>query len=271
MECPKDIFNIKLLLTLYLLSICCLSISETAFAGPEGREWKISTSLNYEVGKYGTEVTTETFYLPVTLKRYFEKWDLALTIPFVKQKGSSLVTVIDGTTRKKGSKTGSTYVSENSGIGDITLKSGYYLLEEKPFNLTLAGKIKFPTANSSNGLGSGKSDGTVGLEFGKIISPPWTIFLDTYYTFIGSPAGANYNNRISFDIGLSNQITPALSGSIFYEEASSLTNGTPDSRDIILNIEKKISSDTRIFGGIAIGLSESSSDYGISTGFGYYF
>ena len=259
----------KLLLVLPLTWVLSQWIAFSAFAESKESDWKLSASTTYETSKYGTDTQTDTVYLPVTLKHYFDREDISLTIPYISQKSSGLVSVVDGKIFKTRQKTGPTAVTTNSGLGDIILKGSFYLLQEQqkqPFDLFLIGKIKFPTADEKKGLGTGEYDETIGLEFGKPILPEWTIFVDAYYTFIGSPSGTTLENRFSFDTGLADQITQLLTASIFYEESTPLISGNPNLKNIIVNLEYKVTRGIKVFAGGSIGLSASSPDYGVTAG-----
>jgi len=256
----------KLLLVLPLAWVLSQRIVFSAFAESD---WKLSVSTTYETSKYGADTQTETVYLPVTLKRYFDMGDISLTIPYISQKSSGLVSVVDGTTFKIRKKTGPTVVTTNSGLGDIILKGSFYLLQEQQkqsFDLFLIGKIKFPTADENKSLGTGEYDETVGLEFGKLILPEWSVFVDAYYTFIGSPSGTILENRFSFDVGLADQLTQLLTASIFYEESTPLINGDPNLKNIMVNLEYEVTRGMRVFAGGSVGLTDSSPDYGITAG-----
>lgn len=254
---------------LLIVSLTLTFSQWVAFTTFAGTDWKISASANYETGKYGTDTNTEILYLPLTVKRYFEIGDVSLTIPYLSMKSSSVVSIVDDTVFQIKQRAGTTIVTTNSGLGDIILKGSLYLLQEQqkqPIDLSLVGKIKFPTADDKKGLGTGKYDETVGLEFSKLMLADLTLLADAYYTFIGSPPGTGIKNRFSFDTGLVDQINKSISASILYEESTPLTSGTPDLRDVMATLEYKVTSELRVFAGGSIGLTGSSPDYGLTVG-----
>jgi hypothetical protein len=243
--------------------LCAALLSEDALAG--SREWKISASANYETGKYGTDSRSETWYLPVTLKRYFLEGDVSLTIPYVQTSGSG-VTTIDGNVFQI---SGGGPPVTNSGIGDIVLRGSYYLLSEGkgvPFDLSLTGKLKVPTADDSKGLGTGEFDIGAGLEFAKTLPDGFTGYLDIYYTAIGDPPGFELEDRVSFDIGFSRALGPMWTVSAFYEESTPLLKSNPHLRDFLVSFDFKANSRTRVFFGATLGLTNASPDYGLSAG-----
>lgn len=243
--------------------LCASLLSEDAFAG--AKEWKISASANYETGDYGTDSRSETWYMPVTIKRYFLVGEISMTIPYVQTSGAG-VTTIDGNVFQI--STGGPQVT-NSGFGDIVLRGSYYLLSEGksvPFDLNLTGKLKVPTADDSKGLGTGEFDTGVGLEFAKTLPDGFTGYLDIYYTAIGDPPGVELEDRVSFDIGFSRALAPRWTVSAFYEESTPLLKSNPHLRDFLVSFDFKANSRTRAFFGATLGLSDASPDYGLSAG-----
>jgi hypothetical protein len=255
--------------------------SSAAPVAAQTKSWKVSESVTYERGDFGTGTETTTVYIPTVLKRYFEKGDVSLVVPYIHIEGSGAVVTVDGVPQrtKKNPKansggpgtgsTGSTATVSNGGIGDVLLKGSYYLLEEtaQPLDLSLVGKIKFPTASHSRNLGTGKFDEGFGAEASKQILKDWTLFSDAYYTILGTPAGADtFRNQFAFDIGAGYQIISPLNLSLFFEQKTAIVAGTSAPRDVNLNAEYQLTHDFRLFGTALAGLSDGSSDYGLTAG-----
>lgn len=252
---------------LFSVSAVCIVLA-TSIGIAEAKEWKISASANYETGKYGTDTTTDTLYLPVTLKRYFlDRGDISLTVPYISQTSSPEVINIGGTPSRIRQAPGPAVTS--SGLGDIILRGSYYLLtedKETPFDLNFAGKIKIPTADDSRGLGTGEFDAGFGLEFAKSISSGFMGYFDIYYTAIGDPPGLDLDDRIVFDAGISRKLDPFWTLSAFYEESTPLIKSDPNLRDVLVSFEYKASERARVFFGATLGLTDTSPDYGLSAG-----
>jgi hypothetical protein len=237
----------------------------------QAEDWKVSGSFNYDTGDYGTGTDTTTIYMPLTLTRYLSRGDVSFTVPYIYQESSSLVTTIAGKPNKirQQTATTTTTTTSNDGIGDLILKGHYYLLEESrkhPLDLSLMGKIKFPTADDSKGLGTGEFDETFGVEVSKRLNDKWTLFSDLAYTFIGNPPGTSLDNQIMWDIGAGYQFLPELNGTIFYEYRNALTDSGTDPHEIYTNLEYKITKTVKVFGGLLFGLSDGSPDIGFSLG-----
>lgn len=253
--------------SLALFALFCICPAPwQAFA--EVGDWKVSSSLNYETGEYGTGSTSETWYVPVTVKRYFPEGDVSVTVPYVQTSGTG-VTTIDGNVVPIGTPG---VPETNSGLGDLVLRGSYYLLsegDEAPFDLNLTGKIKLPTADESRGLGTGEFDAGAGLEFARSLTGGFTGYFDVYYTAIGDPPGLELEDRVSFDLGLSTPLAPKWTVSAFYEESTPLVKTNSHLRDILVSFEFRADRRTRAFFGAVLGLNEASPDYGLSAGVSY--
>ena len=129
----------------------------------------------------------------------------------------------------------------------------------QPLNLSLVGKIKFPTASHSRNLGTGKFDEGFGAEASKEILKDWTLFTDAYYTILGTPAGADtFRNQFAFDVGAGYQIISPLNLSLFFEQRTAIVAGTSAPRNVNLNAEYQLTHDFRLFGTALAGLSDGS-------------
>ncbi len=241
--------------------------TETPSTETAQKDWKFSAAISYDSGDFGTDATTNTVYIPFTLKRYFSAGDLAVTIPYIYQESGRNISALSGRPFQTSKSNSGTRSSE--GIGDVLVKGSYYLLTEStttPFNLSPVAKIKLPTADKDEGLGTGEWDETLGLETSKTLNTEWSLHLDLYYTFIGDPKGIDLNNQFSFDVGGLYQFTEDTAVGLFYEEQTNLVSGRPNPRDLDFTINHKIDQDYEVFGDLMIGLSKGSPAVGVTAG-----
>jgi len=242
--------------------------SPTAASGAEARDWKVSASVNYETGAYGSSATTETWYLPLTVKKMLADGSfISVTVPYVSQRGDASVAAVDGSVFQINQSTGP--VATNSGLGDIVLRGGYRLMAESkqvPADLTLTGKLKLPTADETKGLGTGELDAGFGFELAKSLPSGFTGYIDLYYTATGDPPGLDLEDRVFFDIGFSRALQPGWTVCAFYEESNALVKGATRIRNLTANLEYKVDAGTRMFFGGTAGLTETSPDYGLAIG-----
>ena len=261
-----------------LLALLCLSAAAGVRAGQQPEtarkaDWKFSSSVNYDTGKYGTPDRIRSVYIPFTLKRYFADADLSVTVPYLRQSSAGQVTWVGGKPVRVSRGTGAASASEESGLGDIILRGTYALKRDGPksFGLGLAGRLKLPTADEDKGLGTGELDEGVGFEFSKELDPSWTLLADGYFTIIGDPEGVNFYNQISLDIGFYRMLGNNLGLTVLYESQSAMVEGNSDPRSLSGSLSYRARGGVQFSGGLTLGLSEGSPDIGLSAGFNYKF
>ena len=246
--------------------------------------WQVGASAFYTSGKYGTDVRTDTLYVPSSLRRYFDHGDLTLVIPYVTVTSNCGVTLVSGQPlptgglcsqrTPNGSGTLPSRVTQ-SGLGDVLLIGRYYLhIEQEPGvlpSILLSARIKAPTADRNKGLGTGEWDEGIGLGLIKLITTKFIAFGDIGYTFIGNPPGANLQNQWSYDLGLGYYFLPTVLGSIYYEEASALVSSFQNPRDIFMAASWFVTRDLWLNAGFIKGVSSGAPQYGGNVGVIYRF
>lgn len=255
---------------------------------PPDYHWQVGVTPTYTSGTYGTDSRTNIFYLPFSVKRLFPNGDITLVIPYVQIEGTGAVRLVDGVgTRTSSSQGGGSgtgkgrkvaeippaTASSSSGLGDVVLRGRYYLVEETssvPL-IALTARVKMPTASADAGLGTGKFDEGLGVEFSKKLSERWRGFLDGGYTFIGDPEGVNFRNRWWYDIGAGYDVNQKWNLSLYYEEYRAVVTTVNDARDLFFTALFKPTSDLRGSGSLLVGLSNGAPNYGLTAGLSYRF
>jgi outer membrane putative beta-barrel porin/alpha-amylase len=240
--------------------------------------WRVGGSAFYTSGKYGTDVRTDTLYVPTSLRRLFTNGDLTLVIPYVSVTSNCGVTIVNGVPLRTGGLCPTTTspagtfparVTE-SGLGDLLLIGRYYLYTEQADGLLpsimVSGRIKAPTADRDRGLGTGAWDEGVGLGLTKMLTSKLIGFTDVGYTFIGKPEGANLQDQWSYDLGLGYYVLPTVLVSLYYEEARAVVPTLANPQDVFLATSWRVTNDFRVNAGIEKGLSNGAPDYGASVG-----
>lgn len=278
------------------------------------RNWQISFTPSYSHGNFGTNTTSEFIYAPFSIRRLFSKGDISLVIPSVTAITDGRTTVVGNTAfrvddnsgsggggggggsddncRKDNSGSGNnndvpcgttTRIAgqkvTTTGIGDVILRGRYYIVEELDHVplIALTARLKFPTANASQGLGTGEFDHGYGVEVSKLIGQSWLVFFDGGYNFIGDPDRADgsgtlgLRNQYWYDVGTGYYVTKDLLTSVYFEEYRALRPGLPNARDIFFSTNYRLSAAWRLNGGVAVGLSNGAPDYVVSIGTSYRF
>lgn len=255
-------------------------------------QWRVSTTVNYSSGSYGTNSRTNILYAPVTVRRMFRDGDVSLTIPLVSISGTGSVRLVGGTPTRTsttasptgsvaavsggGKRPGSSPLSSSttdSGLGDMLLRGRYYLVEESTILplVAITGRIKLPTADADRGLGTGEFDEGVGMELTKSLGAQWLAYLDGGYNIIGDAPGTNFNNQWWYDVGIGYDVTDNLHMSVFYEEYRALVNTVSNARDLLALTNYIVSDAVHLTGSLLIGLSNGAPDYGIGVGVRFRF
>ncbi|HET7662997.1 MAG TPA: transporter [Rhodanobacteraceae bacterium] len=183
----------------------------------------VSTGVNYSSGKYGTDTTTDIWYVPLSFGYNTGKWRFKVTVPYIRISGNG--NVVPGVGRvdnrnplglghgrgllapgNGGSGTGTTQTgsSSASGLGDVVAQASYNLFYDKSsrFGMDLGAKVKFGTADENKGLGTGQNDYGLNLDAYKGIGN-WTLFGGVGYMTYGSSQYIQLDNGANANIGVS--------------------------------------------------------------------
>ena len=224
--------------------------------------WQTGLSFSYLTGDYGQDNDTDIYYTAVTVKRYLERGDVTLTVPYLDISA-------DGATFVGGEVEPVDGGDSGSGLGDIILKGRYYAIEQDgliPY-IDLVGSIKLPTADEDKGLGTGKTDFTCMVEFARRLeNNNWIALGELGYTFVGDPAGYDANNRWLYSVGLAYELDPKTTLSGYLDGRTAIFEGNEDPFSILFIGEYKFRPDLRFDTLLEIGLNDGAPDFGITVG-----
>jgi hypothetical protein len=249
----------------------------------EDPHWQVGPSFYYSSGNYGTGSRTTMTALPISIRRLFADGDLTLVVmPYLSITSDCSVTLVGGVPNRTGGSCGTRPDPKNpgkstklrdtrttqQGIGDTMLRGRYYLLDDQGLVPTLAvtAKIKIPTANRAQGLGTGEFDEGLGLELSKQFTRTWIGFADVGYTNLGDPPGLNLRNQWNYDVGGGYYFTKELMASLFYEEWTAVIPELQNPRDLLAAINYVASPAFRLNASLARGLSSGAPDWAFSAG-----
>ncbi|HKY22018.1 MAG TPA: transporter [Vicinamibacterales bacterium] len=260
--------------------------------------WQVGTAPSFSTGKYGTDERTEIVYTPIIARRLFDSGDLTLVFPFLCITGTGNVTVVNGspvrTEQTNGRTTGAptdrsrtierttragtapatatatpARETTNCGLGDVVVRGRYFLIDERGWIPTIAirAHLKTPTASAAHGLGTGRPDEGIGVEVSRTVGRGLVAMVDGGYTNIGKPAGADFRNSWSYDVGIGQDLANGVVNlSVFFEAYSSIVRGFTSSRDILAAVALRSASGWRFQVAAEVGLSDGAPDRGITFG-----
>jgi hypothetical protein len=218
---------------------------------------------HYSSGKYGTPDTTEISYVPLTATAELGRWSLQGSIPYLRISGpAGFIQGPDGPIQTAGG------VSE--GLGDILARGSYFLPAQTywmPFS-EFIGRVKFPTASRSAGLGTGEFDVGFETELSWAVDR-FTPFVSGGYRYLGSPPGTELRNVWLGSVGgLYRVLDPLNVGLLLdYREAASASSGKR--LELVPFASWKLSASWSVDTYVSAGLASGSPDVGVGVQIGY--
>lgn len=237
--------------------------------------YNFTTGAEYTSGDYGTNVTTDTWYVPFIFGYTGNDYALSVTVPFISVSGSTEVTGVSsssmpgkGGVKASSSTSTTTDTRTDSGLGDVILKGSYQLQTETPQRpwLGITGKIKLGTASRKDNLGTGETDYAVQLDVAR---GPLDGFVG--YQLIGDTSTVNYDDIFYGAIGYSMPINPQwrMRAEFYAEQAAA--SGADPVQEVTVAFLKPLSKTQSLKLYVLTGLTDSSPDWGagamVSTAF----
>ncbi|WP_026841872.1 transporter [Citrifermentans bremense] len=280
----------RIMFCVLMQALCLLTPGGVRAEGP-----LVSTGVGFEFasGSYGLGTKTDSVYIPFTLAVYpSDRLGFMLEIPYVYQSSSAVNTgvllgpgggqmtgmrkevaampgsvgTMPGTGGGSGGGTSSvSTVSHKSrqGVGDLTLKGGYVLVQEGEFVPRVRPYlfVKVPTADRDQMLGTGEFDEGFAVEFSKQFGN-WYSFAEGGYTFQGSSPVLALKDYFSFNAGTGYQIGERFLPMLIVKASSAPIAGASDLVDLRLKLKYLAGVRTGVEGYVAKGVTRSTPDYG---------
>jgi hypothetical protein len=272
-----------------------LGVPAAHAATTDSSQFSLSAGADYSSGKYGTATTTDIWSVPVTAAYQTDRWTFKLVVPYINITGAS--DVIPGIGKVKngnplcrgvgrlvgglvhacggGASTGAAATTTSgsaSGLGDITASAGYELFAsaDHTFGLDLTGKVKFGTADTDKGLGTGQNDYGLSLDTYKV-SGAWTAFGGAGWMKYGSSQYIQLKNGFNANIGADYKLSPGNSvGAYYYYREKIAVSGAAQS-ELTAYWNHKFNDSLRLQGYVLGGTTDGSPDWGAGASMKYSF
>jgi len=238
------------------------SISLLPFNTHAEGTFSLTSGVDYSSGKYGQLVSTDITYIPFIAKYESGNSTLKLTVPWVEITGPG--DVVGGNSPIVLSSSNRPTTSE-SGLGDIVLTGTQTIAqfgENRPLLLEATCKVKFGTASSSKGLGTGENDYTLELDAYKPINKAVTLFGDVGYKKLGDPSGINLNNVWYSSAGFAYKFNYASSAGMMADIRQATLNTSQPLRELTVFLTHKFNATYKLQSYITSGNTDASSDLG---------
>ena len=214
------------------------SASAGTGAEPSEDASNFTAKVGYDrtTGKYGQSTNSVTSIGSLTFIYDAGDYSFDLALPYVKQSGPGRLVAIAGR-----SPTVIIGPDQNaSGQGDITASATRYLLTEEDHgvDLDVGAIVKFATASSSKGLGSGKNDLSLQSVLARSVGP-FNFALTLGYSFVGKPPDQGFKNALYSSVDGSFRFNKELSIGMTYSDGGAVVTGLPASRDVTFYVNFK--------------------------------
>lgn len=251
-SCPALARLLKLLFV--LLPWACVALGADTLS--------VGLGVDYSTGDYGESMATDILFIPAFLKWEKDPWTLKLSVSQVRMRGPGRV-VLNGE-KPITADEGTRAVTTQSGMGDTVLAIGRTLWAGAGgrAGLDVTGKVKFPTADESKGLGTGKFDsGLLADLYGSLGKS--ALFAGVGHRWMGDPPGVHYRNVWSGNAGFSHRFGDGTSAGLMYDYRQSVYSTSPAASEITPFVAVKFGGSYKLQWYGTLGLSESSADRGM--------
>lgn len=250
--------------------------------------FSVGVGANYRVGNYGTGVRTEIWSAPFAASYQTRRWTVAVSVPYLRVYGAGNVVPGTGPVDKRNplgrdlgdllgggsaTPTGSTTTRTSAaGLGDVVASAGYTLVAnaDRSFGLALTGKIKFATANVSQGLGTGRNDYGLSLDSYKTLGR-WTPFGGIGWTDYGSSRTIRLKHAASANAGLDYRIESRDNVGVAYAVRQPIVAGGAAQSELTAYWAHRFGDKLRLQGEALGGTTRGSPDWGVGTSISYTF
>lgn len=212
-----------------------------------------AVGLDYSSGDYGTGTTSEIWYVPVVAKYETGPMIYKVTVPWLRITNPEVGP--DGDPLPGGCR------DVESGMGDTVASVDYALLDgsEGGLLLDLIGKVKFPTADEDQCLGTGKTDYTAQVDVAKAFGRV-TGFATLGWKKFGDPAGTDFDDPIFATLGFALPVAPRTSAGVSYDWREKVVSTGSQIQELTLFLTHRLNHEWKIQLYAVKGFSDASPD-----------
>ena len=217
-----------------LLAACALACAPTWLSAAPPSDKDSESDLNvkfgydHTAGKYDQRRDSTLSTSSVTATYDAGDYAFDIMVPYLRESGPGRVLFLPG--HRPVILIGPDRTAR--GMGDVTGGVTRYLLDQEThgLDLDLEALVKFGTASSTKGLGTGKNDLAVQAAFGRSLGDLEGT-LTTGYTLVGKAAGFDLQNSFYGSFDLSYKVAAPVRIGATYSAGQSAAKGTSGSRD----------------------------------------
>lgn len=255
--------------------------------------WKYSSGFDYSRGDYGGDpVDTKISAVPFTVSYKTTNWTFKGSTSWLEIEGDGRVIgggdggIVLGNEERGnannngrgngnsgGNSSGNTgedpvetqpVSSTESGMGDVWLSATYAVppLPSELGYLDLTGKIKLPTADEEDGLGTGETDYTLQADYFKPLGK-FTPYATLAYKIKGDPSGVDLKNVFYTSVGSGYRVSEDANVGLSLDFQQAATTYGDDSLELFGYWTQKLNSQWSATVYAYLGLADGSPDQGL--------
>ncbi|GLO40140.1 MULTISPECIES: hypothetical protein [Pseudomonas] len=234
-------------LPLFACLLCCASASVL------GDTFSAAMGMDYSSGDYGTGTTSEIWYIPVVGKYETGPMTYKVTVPWLR--------ITNPEVGPNGDPLPGGCRDVESGLGDTVASAGYALLDgsDGGLMLDLIGKVKFPTADEDQCLGTGEYDYTGQVDIAKALGPV-TGFATLGWKKFGDPPDSDFDDPIFASLGFAMPVAAGTSAGASYDWRQKVVSTGAQIKELTLFLTHKLNQQWKVQLYAVKGFSDASPD-----------
>lgn len=223
----------------------------------------LQSGFTYTTGDYDRPVSTDVYYVPLSVRLQHGPWRARLSTSFISIDGpAAIVDVLAGETEAPVNVPGYA-MQHRSGLGDVSLQLGYRFDIARHTALTSDVRIKFPTASEAERLTTGTTDVTLRTQLSQRIGA-FTLRAGGRRRFAGGDGRVTVRDTWGANAGASADVGDGIAVGADYDWIQSAFGNAPGST-LHGWVSAPLSRRWRITGYGGAGLSSNSPDYEVGT------
>lgn len=224
---------------------------------------KFATGFDYSRGSYGFADDTEVLSIPANFSYEQDQWLVRVIVPWLTLKGPASVVDGGGTPRPTTQST--------SGLGDVLLSGTLHALRGVgQLNLDLTARAKLPTADEDRGLGTGRTDSYLQLEFYRAFDR-FIPFATVGYRFLGHSPVYPLKDGAYASLGSSLRVSPRAIVGAAYDWHRRILANADDGEYVTAFFAFNPNLRWNVTGYLLKGLNDGSPDVGVGALVAYRF
>lgn len=223
---------------------------------------EIGTTVYTSSGDYGGTSETDFSHTSLFYKAKHERWSFKLDIPYISIEGPGRI-VDDGIAIDSDDQTGDV---RRSGLGDILFKASYlaHISSDRNTFVGYSLKLKIPTADENDGLGSGAADYVPATDVYHRIDRT-TLFTKIGYKFRGNSSNIKLQNGVDATIGVDHAFGNGHSIGYMYHRLGASTAESDDIQSSIVYGKLSLTAKVSLLTFFLTGHSNRSADTGLGS------